>query len=62
MIEVKLLVEEYCNNCPFFNPKAVNRRRFNESFNPDYEVAVICEHKEQCGYLINHLSKKDGGK
>lgn len=61
MIEVKLLVEAYCHSCPFFKPNVVNRRHY-ENFECSHDVTVGCEYKEHCGYLMNHLSKKDGGK
>lgn len=62
MIEVKLLVEDYCQNCPHFNPCADTSRYYNDDFVCGHEVLVMCKYKDHCGYLVNHLSKKDGGK
>jgi hypothetical protein len=62
MIEVKLLVEDYCHNCPHFSPCAVDRRHYDEIHICNHEVCVTCQFAEHCGYLMNHLSKKDGGK
>ncbi len=62
MINVILLVEDYCQACPHFTPCTDDYRYYNDQMVCSHDVTVMCKHKEQCGYLVNHLSKKDGGR
>lgn len=64
---IKVLVEDYCHNCPEFEPD-VHREsfRFDYSFIPEEKMntTIYCVHKDRCrgirAYLNDQKEKKDG--
>lgn len=50
MIKIVLKVNEYCHNCPIFEPK-MDRLRYESVDGVTDEVSIRCNHEENCGVL-----------
>lgn len=57
---IKLLIEDYCHECPEFEPVKVGGHAF---YNLDGNVVhledtkVMCEHVDRCNMIKKHLEK-----
>lgn len=47
---IKVVVEEYCENCPYFNPQA-------DSYIVPGDHYVHCREQDLCKHLMTYLEK-----
>ena len=57
---IRLVMESYCNNCPYFEAKTSGAAFYSENDTPIREnPKVICEHKETCAYAVKEAMRLD---
>ena len=55
---IKLEVEQYCQNCPEFEPVVDSTALFiNEGDVVRRETTVTCKHRERCINIFKHIAK-----
>lgn len=54
---IKLDIQEYCHNCPDFEPEKVVIKTFGEKF-----TFVHCENRGKCINIAAHIKKELAGK
>lgn len=56
---IKLIVKEYCHNCPNFNPHVVKTNiTYGFSDKIIYETYVYCKHREACESIYESIKKE----
>lgn len=58
---IKIKVEEYCNDCPEFEPEAIKPQPIYDSIN-NYvgmlgPMLVVCAHRNTCRRFMEYLQK-----
>ena len=56
---IKLYVEDYCQNCPEFEPD-VDKKTMHADRKLINITDIRCEHRHICDMLINYLEKQHG--
>jgi t-SNARE complex subunit (syntaxin) len=56
---IRLRIEEYCNECPNFEP-AIKKRIFKDDCGDIYDVNTVinCENREVCRLLKSYLQRQ----
>lgn len=54
MINVKLDVENYCNDCPFFEAETFHARNSEGT----HLIYISCENKVSCSRLVQYLDSR----
>lgn len=56
---IRLEVEDYCQNCPAFEPEVEHTNIVDSAFNIQIiETTVTCENKRVCKNLVRYLKKQ----
>lgn len=67
-MSINLKVEEYCQNCPDFEPDVDRRTLYMEGFDPATytnvnkticETTVECKYKRRCAAQMRYLQKQN---
>ena len=58
---IKIKVEEYCNDCPEFDPEAIKPQHIYDS-SSNYvgilgPMLVVCKHRNKCRRFMEYLQK-----
>lgn len=58
---IKIKIEEYCNDCPEFEPEAIKPQPIYDSIN-NYvgmlgPMLVVCAHRNTCRRFMEYLQK-----
>ena len=58
---IKIKVEEYCNDCPEFEPETIKPQPIYDSIN-NYvgmlgPMLVVCAHRNKCRRFMEYLQK-----
>lgn len=58
---IRLVVENYCENCPYFEAKTAGVVFYSgDNYTPIREdPKVICEHQETCAYAVKEFVRID---
>ncbi len=60
MITTLLLVNDYCNNCPYFEPETFTTRLYADDRQTlKTQVAVSCKYSDHCRNLYKHIKKEE---
>lgn len=56
---IRLEVESYCQDCPYFQPHVHKPEWFYADSEPYYfgDTIVTCKNKTQCQHAVEHLEK-----
>ena len=59
---IKIKVEEYCNDCPEFEPEAIKPQPIYDSIG-NYvgmlgPMVVVCAHRNKCRRFMEYLQKR----
>ena len=55
---IAFTIEDYCENCPYFEPKSSGPYYYDEDGNTvRKDQSVICEHKKMCAYAVEMYEK-----
>lgn len=52
---IELEVEDYCHNCPMFEPCSVNNSFFSDASLIIVQINVKCKNEAKCYQLIKYL-------
>ena len=59
----RLVIEDYCHDCPEISPEAKVLRLGKLGAEPECIVTIVCEHADRCHCMYKMLKKKtEGGK
>ena len=59
---IKLTVEDYCQDCKGFEPRAVTNVIYGENGEPDrVQTQITCARREMCAKLVRRYAKADAG-
>lgn len=56
---IKLVVEEYCRNCPKFEPTLEGPHIFGCGCDIVVDTFIHCEHAEMCREIMNYLKSEN---
>lgn len=58
---IKLLVEDYCHECPEFYPEKIYDSDAYREFGPNvgnmYDTYVACEYRKRCRTIAKYMEK-----
>ncbi len=59
MIDVKLRLQDYCENCPYIKPETRTVQQYADNGTDFISTIVIsCENDQHCDWLYKHLKKE----
>ena len=55
---IAFTIEDYCENCPYFEPKSSGPYYYDEDGNTvRKDQSIVCEHKKMCAYAVEMHEK-----